>query len=308
MIKIPASQPTFSDVHISAKIDFIKLFSPTRTRIKASRNKVAIRKYQPEGRYSEIITIHDFVPQDLEQYETYLTDAVFNEIEMTIDFRPSSKLDIDNYDAETEFWRKWLIKHTHPFDAKGIQYCPRKVRGNGENKKSIVEPTLGGLEEAEDIPAYNQTFYIGHEKSIYADPSKPNYGFIRIYGKRKDQKKNLDYKKWSARIEVRLNKDGCAHLGLRNIHDLKNFNFRKSFSPYFRMTLPKVKINNELSQENLAHRRRRAIYFDWIKNVGAYALFRKPLTIINRLTRHTLANERIGNALKNLTNLFKTGK
>lgn len=307
MIKMSANHLNFSDVHISAKEDYAQFFSLTPTRIKPTKDKVKVNKYQPEGNYSETITIHDFVAQDIGQCSPYLTDAIFNEIEMSIDFRPSSKLAIDDYDAQVEFWRKWLILHTYPFDAKGIQYAPRQARGDGKNN-TIIEPTFGGNEDVEDTPAYNQTFYIGHEQYKYANPAQLHYGFIRVYGKRKDQGASLDYKEWSARIEVRLNKEGCAYVGLRNIRDLENFNFRKAFSPYFRMTSPKVKNNDKLGHENLLHQRRRKIYFDWIEHLGAYVLLKKPLAIINRLTRHRVANERIGDALKNLSKLFKTGK
>lgn len=52
----------------------------------------------------------------------------------------------------------------------------------------------------------------------------------------------------------------------------------------------------------MLHQRRRKIYFDWIKDIGAYALFEKPLAIVNRFTRHRVANERIGDSLLNCIN------
>ncbi len=310
MIKMPASNPTFSDVHISAKVDFIKLFSPNLSGMERIKGKLQIGRDFRNGKTGYRITIHDLLPSDLELYKDQLKDAEIIELETAIDFKPRSTLTKAEFDRELEFWRFWLVMHVYPWDAYGIQKSHRLTRAkNSKNKTSVTEATFGGVHHQERVPGYNQTFYLGHRDDKWADPSKPNSAYMKIYGKRFDQNDDLTFKKWSARIEVTLKENSCQLLKLKRLSDLRTFNFRKALSGYFRMidmdkvelppaktTHPLIGIMRSFSEKFLRH---------VITNVGAYAL--KYRKIVTYRDSHAIANERIGDALANLGKQFKTG-
>lgn len=309
-MKMPGSHPTFSDVHISAKVDFVKLFSPNLNGIKRIKGKLQIGRDFRNGRTGYRITIHDLLPSDLELYKDQLHDAEIIELEIAIDFKPRSSLTKAEFDRELELWRVWLIMHVYPWDAHGIQKAHRLTRAkNSKDKTPVTEATFGGINHQERLPDYNQTFYLGHRDDKWADPRIPNSAHMKIYGKRFDQNDDLTFKKWSARIEVTLKENSCQLLSLKHLNDLKGFNFRKALSGYFRMididkvalppaktTHPLIGIMRSFSEKFLRH---------VITNVGAYAL--KYRKIVTYRDSDTIANERIGDALANLGKQFKTG-
>lgn len=310
MIKMPASHPTFSDVHISAKVDFVKLFSPNLNGMKRIKGKLQIGRDSRNGKNGYRITIHDLLPSDLELYKDQLHDAEIIELETAIDFKPRSSLTKAEFDLELELWRVWLIMHVHPWNAYGIQQAHRLTRAkNGKDKTPVTEATFGGINHKERLAGYNQTFYLGHRDDKWADPSKPNSAYMKVYGKRFDQKNDLPFKKWSARIEVTLKESNCQFLNLKRLNDLRTFNYRKALGCYFRMidldkvklplintTHPLIGIMRSFSEKFLSH---------VIANVGAYAL--KYRKIVTYRDSHAIANERIGDALANLGKQFKPG-
>ena len=312
-------EPDFNDVHISAKIDFIQLFSPIHTGLKKVVGKIYIKDLQEQGQTGQLITIHDFEQSDIEELSKYFTDCrldavQINAVEISVDFRPRSRLRKTELDVQVECWRRWLIMHVYPWDAPGIQEAYRVVRKSIGSVKGARPETLGifgdvGSNYAERIAGYNETFYLGHRDKIYADPNADNFAQLKIYGKRKDHNRALLCKKWSARIEVTLNKGGCSHFQLHKLEDISRLNFRRVLSRYFRMVTPEIKDAPEEGAETLITKVRQwrvKTTRRWLAEVGAYVLHKHGTAIIDRYHRHVKANERIGDELNNLSRKFKS--
>jgi len=301
---LPLGLLDLSLYQISPSIDFMK-FSCAFMNFELPSGRLK-RTLDSQGKH--IFTLHDPRPEEVRIIAERAPNAALEELEVSLDFLPKNgrSLALDDRRASLEHIRQWLISQLYPWDAPGIQASSRASKASGN-----VETLFSG--DVERRPYGHETLYLGHKNSKYASPDRPNFAFMRVYRKVTDNRRALPQHKHSCRIEVNLNREGCAHFKLQHPSDLHVFNYRE-LGRYFRLIRPQAKPNafTELrrSKPKMAEVLEKAqvgLLNDRLKLVGAYAAgFQRSSFIISE--RAAKANDRSQQALKSLTRTWRKGR
>lgn len=297
-------EPDIEQYTCSASIDYVKVFHPTHVGLPFDSKQGNILCDLGQGRFT---TIHDLSPKDFEAACPLLGDARIIELEVSLDFRVRGMHDHDERERMLHEIGNWLMKHWYPWSAPGIQEGHRVSRCRGMAEK-VVRPS-GDITPAR----IGDTLYLGHADSRYANPDEPNFASMRFYVKQTDDGQVLRPRRWSARLEVTLTREGCEHFGLRTLNDLRGFNFRM-LNPYFKMVRPSFALGAPKHGRTINARLQSAIdawverfLAERVNDAGAWSLDGIPLaTPLNK--RHADANRRIGVTLNNLSVRFGRGR
>ncbi|MDZ4057764.1 MAG: hypothetical protein U1D69_12535 [Polynucleobacter sp.] len=293
-------EPDFRRYTCSASIDFVTVFHPTHVNLPIDSNQGNICCELGQGRST---TLHDLSPDDLDAVSPHLGDAQIIKLEVSLDFRVRGNPD----DAERERLLHevgdWLLAHLYPWSAPGIQVGHRVSRCKGRAEK-IVRPS-GDITSART----GDTLYLGHSDSTYANRDQPNFASMRFYVKKTDDKRAVTSRRWSARVEVTLTREGCEHFGLGTLDDLRGFNFRK-LSKYFRMVRPSFTLGTPKRGRKFDPPLQAAIeawvakfLAERVNDAGAWSLHDVNFATPSH-ERNAAANRHIGVTLSNLSRKF----
>lgn len=298
-------EPNFDLFKTSCGIDFIKFFSfinkPLSKHLSKS-GKVYITPLRKDGHDGMLVTIHDPTVYDLIVITRDLPTAVIDTIEVFYDFTPKDKkMPLKVKHERIEDVRQWLISHLLPWQAVGIQAATRLSAGRGHSAPVYTDKVRTRAKP-------DETMYYGHSDSKYADPTKPNFAYMKLYRKITDNKKSLLPAKHRCRVEVTLNQFGCKHFGLTNSASIFDFDFRY-LGEYFRLVKPEVKRPVISKRVRVKHphlakyieETKMAAAAETLVLVGSHAASREDLLNVDRLHRHTKGNRMILNSLDDLT-------
>lgn len=297
-------EPDLKIYKSSCDIDFVRFFSSTTKTLSISPYKIKVRPLHAHGHKGMLVTIQDPQPSDLLTVAKELPEAIFDAIEVYFDLTPKDQgLTLPQHHAHIEEVRQWLISHLYPWEAVGLQVATRVSSG-----KRHCEPVLSG--DVERRAKKNETMYLGHSDSIYADPDEPNFASMRLYRKVTDNRMALPPNKHKCRLEVTLNQFGCKHFGLTTPESIFSFDFRK-LGQYFRLVKPEVRpyVMRKLRKKAplmaaLLEPKRTKMAADTLIFAGSHAASHEKLLNVDGKHRHQTGNRRIQIRLDDLTKKF----
>ena len=254
-----------------------------------------------------LLTIHDTKVEDIELVARELPGAVFESVEVYYDFTPKGAISLLERHQRIETVRQWVISHLYPWQALGIQAATRVSKGPRH-----VDAVYNG--DVERRAACYETMYFGHADPKYSDPAEPNYAFMRLYRKIKDNGLALLPDKYRCRVEVNLNLSGCRHYGLTDPGSIFGFDFRQ-LGPYFRLvkpevglcSMPKLRTWNRPMAELLEIARAR-MAAGTLRDVGSHSASKEKLINVDGHHRHKEGNRMIQIRLDDLTRKFNKGR
>lgn len=289
---------------ISPHIDFMK-FSCGSVDLGLPSGRV---KRNSDSSGKPILTLHDPRPEEIRVIAEMAPNAVLEELEVSLDFFPKKgrSLSLIDRHERLEQVRQWLVDRLYPWDAPGIQVSSRASKASGN-----VGTLCSG--DVERRPYGHETLYLGHKEAKYACRDQPNFAFMRVYRKVTDNRRALPPDKHCCRIEVNLNREGCAHFMLQHPRDLRVFNYRE-LGRYFRLIRPQAK-PNALTKLRRSHPKmaevldaaQARLLNDTLESVGAYAAGFKKSSFITS-GRAAKPNDRLQQALKSLTRTWRKGR
>lgn len=295
----------FSFYKLSACIDFVKFYSTVPLDKKNRPSSAKYNEYKwPDGAFYATVTIHDPGPIDIQCVADRLPLATLKEIEIAIDLTPKGILTPLERFHRIEQAREWILSHLYPWNGPGLQVAARASSGPGRFQKVF-------LVDGERRPFGGETLYLGHARKKYSDPGAPNYASLRLYKKTTDKRSKLSPKKFSCRLEVTLNSEGCGHFGLVSARSILGFDFRR-LGPYFRMVKAEVKpaVARRIRKYNpklavVVEKKLEQMAKQAFDDIGAYGAIHYKRVIVDGRHRHAGANRKIGVRLDDLTKKFK---
>ena len=296
-------EPDFKKFKRSCGIDFVRFFSKTTKRLSLPSARTNIKYLRAEGHEGMLITIHDPTVEDIRLVVTELPSAQFDQIEVFFDLTPKGRLTYAERHRLIEDARQWIISQSLPWQADGMQVATRVSKGRGH-----VAPLLDDEGEERRAERY-ETMYFGHSKSMYADPSRPNFASARLYQKITDMRAKLALNKHRCRLEVTWNAAGCNHHGLLNAESLFGFDFRL-FGPYFRFVKPEVKadaikgLHSRNPLDAALASKRREMAQNRLREVGSHVAALEPLLNVDGHHRHKAGNRMVQVSLDYLTRKY----
>lgn len=200
------------ELRFAASIDYLSL---------AGVHKAPLPSLDGEPKWPQSalgrLTIQRCSPADLKQLQTFFPAASLTELEICVDIRPAVSL------AQEEHIRL-LQCVKQAFVTKGLK--PQFPVGTNSEFRGAYVPALGKtLPFNRRLPGVREQLLFGHRN----DGAQ-----TKCYLKVTDNRKSLDWRKYSVRIEVRLGPVGLDAHGLLTIADLQSFRIRKELMPYFR--------------------------------------------------------------------------
>ncbi len=162
-------------------------------------------------------TIQQCTPADLRRLQSLFPDAPLAELEVCVDIRPAKSLTQGEQERLLQTVKQSIV-------TKGMK--PQFLDGTNSAFRGAYVPELGKtLPFNRRVPGVRDQLLYGHRNDGAQSKS---------YFKVTDNRKSLDWREHSVRIEIRLGKVGLDAHGLLTIPDLQAFRFRKALMPYFR--------------------------------------------------------------------------
>lgn len=210
----PVTPVDFTDFALSAKIDFVTFETPGRFDLPDLDGKAN----WPAHEHGTVLTLHDPSASDIAKLSARVSEANLIKLEVSVDAKPKSAGTDKESNAALERLYYQLVAGLAP-------------SGPAINKKrrfmAWFDPYRRKLEPFNlRPPRVVTTVYWGHRD----DPAQ-----VKLYVKRTDRRKSLEWQQWVTRVEVTLAEAGLAKHGLRQLSDLVGFRYRKQLSPYFRL-------------------------------------------------------------------------
>jgi len=297
-------EPNFDLFKISCGIDFVRFFSPISKSLALHLplSRIYYKPMHAHGHDGMLVTIHDPKVYDLIIVTRELPAAVIDAIEVYCDFTPKDKtIPLKERHDRIEDVRQWLISHLLPWQAVGIQAATRISAGLGHSAPVYTD-------KIRTRATADETMYFGHSDSKYADPGKPNFAFMRLYKKVRDNGAALLPANHRCHLEVTLNQFGCKHFGLTYPESIFDFDFR-DLGEYFRLVKPEVKRPATPKRVSAGHprlsrffdERRMRAAAETLILVGSHAASHEKLLNVDRLHRHAAGNKMILKSLDDLS-------
>jgi len=274
---------TLADVTFTAAFDFVTLQGVTKQPVPSLDG----RCIWPKSDFGKM-TVQQCSAADLCRLQSTFPDAKLAELEVCVDIRPVAPLAQEEYIRLLQCVKQALV-------TKGLK--PHFPKGTNSEFRGAYVPALGKtLPFNRRLPGVREQLLFGHRN----DGAQS-----KCYLKVTDNRKNLNWRQYSVRIEVRLGPVGLDAHGLLTIADLQSFRFRKGLMPYFRHVCGvRPRKSRKPSTPLLDVLKSKQSEFDqcqWQKNgVGAFlkgGRRERPNLIFQR---DTVINNRIGQALMRL--------
>lgn len=313
----PYPEPDFRAYACSARIDFVTVTRDTRLPFNELRRmgaKVPVSGLPHPYRFPHLATLHDAKPTLLADIDLRAPGCQLFAVEVALDFRPKTSSSHERQ-LMLDRMHRYLLSRLLPWRGVGLQEAVRVHRKGTKPLVAESSPrgTKSSWEEFSELPKLADTVYFGHRDAYYAT-DEPNYAFVRLYRKRRDQRRAVRPDAQVVRVEVNLNRAGCAHFGLHRIDDLRTFDFRK-LRPYFHLIEPRVapvvprKPATKLPRKLLkvlrgAEASTAAAVTESIRQGGAFRMRLGPPALTGHGTGAARGNGKIAEMLDNLSRSF----
>jgi len=296
--------PDFSLYKSSCDIDYARFLIDKSSPPPDFLSHAKVTPLRAGGADGMFLTIHDPKPQDFVLVEKAYPTAQFNEVEVFFDLTPKRPATSTVRETMLHEIQQWLISHLYPWRGVGLQVATRVSEGRRHS-----EPVFNDTVERRPTP--KESMYFGHSSPIYADPTLPNFAYLRLYIKKTDNKSSLLPEKWRTRVEVNLNSGGCKHYGLTTPTSIYSFNFRP-LGKYLNFFKPETKtpVYRKMRRWNskmalLLEKTRARLATETLRDVGVHSGSREKLIILDRHHRHAAANRMVRNRLDDLTDKYE---
>lgn len=295
--------PDFKQYKSSCDLDYARFFIDRSAPVPKSLEHARITPAREGGSDAMMLTIQDPKPSDFVAVETAYPTAQFATLEVFFELKPKKSSTPVERNAMLQDIQQWIVSHLYPWRGKGLQVATRVSKGKRHVAAVFNDPD----DSIERRPMSHETMYFGHSKGKYADPSFPNYAFLRMYIKKTDQRLALLPDEWRTRLEVNLNHAGCIKFGLTTPTSIFGFNFR-GLGEYFHFFKPGVTspIYKKMRKRNpkmaaLLESTRKRMATDTLREAGAHTGSREKLINLDGHHRHPKANKMIRDRLDDLT-------
>lgn len=195
----------------TAKIDYLSLKGLAKRPLPDLDGKAKWPRSTP-GK----LTVQDCSAADLHKLAELLPTALIDEVEVSVDVRTSQDLPQDLQDQALRAFKS--------------EYVAKRL------KPTFIEGTNGGFRGAYDpeherIFPFNRRVPKAREQLLYGH--RNDGAQVKCYYKKTDNRRDLQCREHSVRLEVRLGQVGLDRHGLLHLTDLTVFKFRKQLMQHF---------------------------------------------------------------------------
>lgn len=243
-----------------------------------------------------VVTLHDPTAADLVRVYHACGDLPVRELEVCVDIRPRPAVD-------DETRKQMLASLMVDLYASGLQPHAEDLDKTfrAAYKWQPYGPAIRGFNQKLPDPT-DQQLHAGRDREVQ----------VKCYPKQRDNGKALPLRRWSARVEVRMDSRGLRARGCRTLVAVFGFGFRAQLMPLFthvdaawRRRSLKTRVSGDLRQVNNHWWDQHYARLFARVGVGAFQAHGGEVDVSRvRLRRDRYVNKRIGDALQRLQGQF----